>query len=40
VARIAVANTTPSIRDRVTAVVTFGDPVSALIGQNTEVKHN
>jgi hypothetical protein len=28
VARIAVANAAPSIRDRVVAVVTFGDPVS------------
>jgi hypothetical protein len=40
VARIAVANTTPSIRDRVAAVVTFGDPVSAFDGQYTGAIHN
>jgi hypothetical protein len=28
VARIAVANAAPAIRDRIAAVVTFGDPVS------------
>jgi hypothetical protein len=40
VARIAVANAAPSIRDRVAAVVTFGDPVSIPNWRNNILRLN